>query len=106
MTSTAAGVEAPDEALSRLDVDDHRARWRSLDALLRRNGRFVGPGFVPGDDAVSILRDYIRVLVVGAGGLGCELLKGLGACAMRLRCDTTGENCARARASERAGWLK
>lgn len=82
-TSTTTGVEAPDEALSRLDVDDHRARWRSLDALLRRNGRFVGPGFVPGDDAVSILRDYIRVLVVGAGGLGCELLKGLGACAMR-----------------------
>jgi len=55
-----------------------RARWRSIDALLHRQGRFVGPDFTPGDELASALRERARILVIGAGGLGCELLKGLG----------------------------
>ncbi len=78
--SDALRDEPPAEAMSRLDVDHNHERWRSIDALLRRDGRFTGPDFEPGDDVVRVLRDHVRVLVVGAGGLGCELLKGLGAC--------------------------
>jgi|Laugresbdmm110sn_1035088.scaffolds.fasta_scaffold157264_1 hypothetical protein len=50
-----------------------------LDKLLLRTGYLVGPGFEPGKELKSMLQNDIRVLVVGAGGLGCELLKDLGA---------------------------
>jgi ubiquitin-activating enzyme E1 C len=50
-----------------------------LDKLLLRPGCLVGPGFEPGPELKSMLQNDIRVLVVGAGGLGCELLKDLGA---------------------------
>ena len=77
--------------MSRLDVDASPAIPRAVDALLRRRGRFTGPDFDPSEDVGLVLRS-VRVLVVGAGGLGCELLKGLGACEpTRAR----GERCAR-----------
>ena len=50
-----------------------------LDKLLLRSGNLVGPGFEPGEDVKQMLQNDIRVLVIGAGGLGCELLKDLGA---------------------------
>ena len=50
-----------------------------LDKLLLRTGYLVGPGFEPGEELKCMLQNDIRVLVVGAGGLGCELLKDLGA---------------------------
>lgn len=58
-----------------MDVQD---RWRDLDMLLTRPGNLVGPGFEPGPE----LREFIqsedcRILCVGAGGLGCEVLKDL-----------------------------
>lgn len=49
------------------------------DRLLLRSTFFPGAGFEPGEALKSCLRDDLRVLVVGAGGLGCELLKDLGA---------------------------
>jgi hypothetical protein len=52
-----------------------------LDKLLLRPGNLVGPGFEPGEEVKQMLQNDIRVLVIGAGGLGCELLKDLGACA-------------------------
>lgn len=53
------------------------SRSRDLDKLLLRPGPLVGPTFEPGTELRNDLREYVRVLVVGAGGLGCELLKDL-----------------------------
>lgn len=61
------------------DRGDHVGRWADLDGLLLRNGHLTGPGFEPGEDVKSVLHDMVHVLVIGAGGLGCELLKDLGA---------------------------
>ena len=62
---------------------DHRGdlpgRWADIDGLLLRAGAVTGPGFEPGEDVKTVLHDIVHVLVVGAGGLGCELLKDLGA---------------------------
>ncbi|POO02248.1 Trichome birefringence-like family [Trema orientale] len=52
------------------------SRSRDLDKLLLRPGNLVEPTFEPGPELREDLK-YVKVLVVGAGGLGCELLKDL-----------------------------
>mmetsp|Transcript_1726 Transcript_1726/g.4037 ORF Transcript_1726/g.4037 Transcript_1726/m.4037 type:complete len:434 (+) Transcript_1726:764-2065(+) len=58
-----------------MEVDSQR--WADLDKLLRRPGNVVGPGFEPGPEIRQFLQEHCRILVIGAGGLGCELLKDL-----------------------------
>ncbi|EOA20640.1 hypothetical protein CARUB_v10000952mg [Capsella rubella] len=53
------------------------SKSRDLDKLLLRHGNLVDPGFSPGPDLRDDIREYVKILVVGAGGLGCELLKDL-----------------------------
>ena len=52
-------------------------RWRDLDMMLTRPGAITGPGFEPSDELRPFIAENIRVLCVGAGGLGCEILKDL-----------------------------
>uniref|UniRef100_A0A2P2K788 NEDD8-activating enzyme E1 catalytic subunit n=1 Tax=Rhizophora mucronata TaxID=61149 RepID=A0A2P2K788_RHIMU len=59
------------------DSAAEHSRSRDLDKLLLRQGNLVGPNFVPGPELVADLNKYVNILVVGAGGLGCELLKDL-----------------------------
>lgn len=55
----------------------HPDRFWPLRCLLERPGVATGPGFEPAAEFLPFLRTSARVLVVGAGGLGCELLKDL-----------------------------
>lgn len=52
-------------------------RFFDLRRLLRRQSQFAD-GFEPDGDLIENLADDdVKVLVIGAGGLGCELLKDL-----------------------------
>ncbi|GAA0154041.1 hypothetical protein Leryth_022158 [Lithospermum erythrorhizon] len=53
------------------------SRSRDLDKLLLRPGNIVAPTFEAGAQLREDIKEYVRILVVGAGGLGCELLKDL-----------------------------
>ena len=60
------------ENLNRNDV-----QWQDLNQVLTRKSYF-STDFEPGNDYIETLKeDYVKVLVVGAGGLGCEILKDL-----------------------------
>lgn len=50
----------------------------AMDALLSRRGTFTSPTFDPSMTAeVKEFMETCQVLCVGAGGLGCEILKDL-----------------------------
>lgn len=52
-------------------------RWMHVRKILERSGPFCHPGFTPSVDSLEFLMKTCKILVIGAGGLGCELLKDL-----------------------------
>lgn len=67
--------------LDNMGDDNSRKRWNDVFKVLSRSGPFAGEGFEP-DTAINAkklnyVRNECKILVIGAGGLGCELLKDL-----------------------------
>ncbi|XP_018332029.2 NEDD8-activating enzyme E1 catalytic subunit [Agrilus planipennis] len=52
-------------------------RWNNLRKILERPGPFSHPDFEPSLEIINFLMNTCKILVIGAGGLGCELLKDL-----------------------------
>ncbi|KAJ6089045.1 hypothetical protein N7499_003892 [Penicillium canescens] len=53
-----------------------QSRWKSLYNVLSKPGPFADEDWVPGQDTIDALESS-KILVIGAGGLGCEILKNL-----------------------------
>ncbi|KAI2659347.1 NEDD8-activating enzyme E1 catalytic subunit [Labeo rohita] len=56
---------------------DWQGRWDHVKKFLERAGPFTHPDFEPSTESLQFLLDTCKILVIGAGGLGCELLKDL-----------------------------
>jgi len=55
-----------------------KGKWAHLNKIMGRSGPFAGPEFTPdAEKSRRFLELDCKVLVIGAGGLGCELLKNL-----------------------------
>ncbi|VDN58235.1 unnamed protein product [Dracunculus medinensis] len=66
-----------DELAKDISVDSYaNDQWRDLRRLTERASSFAHPAFTPGVHNLEAIRKC-KLLVVGAGGLGCELLKNL-----------------------------
>ncbi|MFT7801450.1 NEDD8-activating enzyme E1 catalytic subunit [Arapaima gigas] len=52
-------------------------RWNHVKKFLERPGPFTHPDFEPSTESLQFLLESCKILVIGAGGLGCELLKNL-----------------------------
>ena len=50
---------------------------KDLDKFLLNTSSFQHPEFLPGLETKNTLHEFVQILVVGAGGLGCEILKNL-----------------------------
>lgn len=51
-------------------------RWKHLHKVLSKPGPFSDEDWVPGPETIDAL-ETSKILVIGAGGLGCEILKNL-----------------------------
>eukprot|EP01133_Synstelium_polycarpum_P010787 gene10787-12569_t len=62
-------------------ANEVEGRWADIDKVLKRRGPFASPDFEP--DTLETptkkngLQNDFKILVIGAGGLGCEILKNL-----------------------------
>ena len=56
-----------------MEVDN---QFHDIEVLLTRETCFAD-GFEPSEERRPALAEGVKVLVIGAGGLGCELLKDL-----------------------------
>uniref|UniRef100_A0A8D0C5L3 NEDD8-activating enzyme E1 catalytic subunit n=1 Tax=Scleropages formosus TaxID=113540 RepID=A0A8D0C5L3_SCLFO len=72
---TQLGQEAVDGGNE--DSQDWDGRWNHVKKFLERSGPFTHPDFEPSTESLQFLLESCKILVIGAGGLGCELLKNL-----------------------------
>lgn len=63
-----------DEPIAR---DNWNGRWSHLRKILERKGPLTPTAFEPSPETLAFLLEHCKILVIGAGGLGCELLKNL-----------------------------
>ncbi|KAH8106845.1 hypothetical protein BXZ70DRAFT_997762 [Cristinia sonorae] len=56
---------------------DWDGRYFHVDQILDKAGPRTDESFVPGDQVKDFLRNNCKILVIGAGGLGCEILANL-----------------------------
>ncbi|KAF7256357.1 hypothetical protein EG68_05904 [Paragonimus skrjabini miyazakii] len=56
---------------------DWSKRWRNVRSLLEKPGPFQRAEFEPSQELLTMVQEHVKILVIGAGGLGCELLKDL-----------------------------
>ncbi|KAM5534080.1 hypothetical protein V8D89_012261 [Ganoderma adspersum] len=56
---------------------DWEGRYHHVDQILDRPGPRTDPSFLAGAEVKDFLRDKCKILVIGAGGLGCEILANL-----------------------------
>lgn len=52
-------------------------RWSHVRKLLERSGPFCHSAFNPSIENLEFIMQTCNILVIGSGGLGCELLKSL-----------------------------
>ncbi len=60
-----------------MEVVSGHDQWQGLEYLLTRGSPLSHPDFEASSQTLDFLRETCKLLVVGAGGLGCELLKDL-----------------------------
>ncbi|KAH6918356.1 NEDD8 activating enzyme [Coprinopsis sp. MPI-PUGE-AT-0042] len=58
-------------------ASDWSGRYFHIDQVLEKPGPRTDPSFAAGDEVKAFLRDTAKILVIGAGGLGCEILANL-----------------------------
>lgn len=56
---------------------DWEGRYYHIDQVLNTPGPRTDPAFLAGDGVKDFLRNQAKILVIGAGGLGCEILANL-----------------------------
>ncbi|KAM6500362.1 hypothetical protein JOM56_003376 [Amanita muscaria] len=56
---------------------DWAGRYYHIDQILDASGPRTDPAFSAGDEVKDFLRNKAKILVIGAGGLGCEILANL-----------------------------
>lgn len=57
--------------------DSMQKRWGNIRRILERPGPFCHPDYIASPQALQQMMEISKLLVIGAGGLGCELLKNL-----------------------------
>lgn len=72
----AATMQAEGAAPATNGEGGNRTRWKYMDTLLKRPGGFTDDDYDDGETAINTI-EQSKVLVIGAGGLGCEILKNL-----------------------------
>nr|CAB3267421.1 NEDD8-activating enzyme E1 catalytic subunit [Phallusia mammillata] len=67
-------VDQPNE---QSDASKWSGRWNHIKKVLERPSPFAHPDFEASSEILEFMQENCKLLVIGAGGLGCELLKDL-----------------------------